>query len=89
MIPILIDGELNPEIAGDPRWSQSQTEQALKAARLDERAGIVGMDSALRPVVTTMVRRQRVQYALLRNGAPTEAKRITERWNRFGKRAAA
>lgn len=88
MIPILVEGELSPEIERDPRWSQSQVEAALKAARLDPEAGVVGMDVAPRPVITTRVNGKRVQYALLRNGAPTAHKKITERWSRMGRRGA-
>lgn len=86
MIPILIDGDMNPAIAEDPRLSQSQIEAALKAAHADPDAGIVGLDGRLRPIVTCRLRGRRTQYALLRNGAPVEPGKIRERWTPSGPR---
>jgi hypothetical protein len=83
MMVLVRPGVLDPRIKEDPRWSTAQQEAALKAARTDPTAKVVGLDAKLRPVLLVRVHRGRrsTQYALLRNGSPAKPERpLAERY---------
>jgi hypothetical protein len=83
MIAILQDGvagTINPALQEDPRLSQSQVEAAVKAAKADPTAKVVGLDQKLRPVVACRIHGRRTRFAVMRNGAPTTPGRIVEEW---------
>lgn len=82
-IRVLHNGELDPRCRNDPRWSDSQREAVEKAAAADPDARLIGMDARMRPVVTCeLVKGERSQYAVLRNGAPANPEKpFAEVWN--------
>jgi hypothetical protein len=78
----LPDGELDPRIVDDPRWSQAQREAALAVARADPRAHVAGLDQKMRPVIRARLDGPgNTEYALLRNGDPAKpVKPLQEVW---------
>jgi hypothetical protein len=79
---LLPDGSLDPRIEQDPRLSQSQVQAIRKAADVDDRATLVGLDARMRPVLrATLGGPGRTEYALLRNGDPAKpARPLAETW---------
>jgi hypothetical protein len=74
--------DLNERLA-DPRLSQAQRDAMIAAVKKDARAGVIGLDSKMRPVIHANLPgpRKATEYALLRNGEPTKvAKPMAETW---------
>lgn len=79
---LLPSGEVDPRLANDPRLSESQVDAIEKIARADHAATLLGLDEKLRPVVSARLDGpgRRTRTAFLRNGSPTAAGKLTERW---------
>jgi hypothetical protein len=73
MIPIIVNGDISPKIADEPRFSSSQLDAMRRIIKTFPDATITGLDQRMRPVIQYRPSDGKlVKYSLLRNGDPTK-----------------